>query len=101
MNEQLTAAQPPIFFATHSASIAAAAREYPDADGLLIDVHAQRMLVAVHISAGVIDWWVIESPVGFDEIDERKAQIEKTGAKYVCLTMHVDRVVELAPRAKH
>ena len=70
MNEQLTAAQPLFFSETHAASIAAAARDYPDADGLLIDVHSQRMLVAASVTAAVVVRWVIESPVNFDEITE-------------------------------
>ncbi len=101
MNEQLTAAQPPFFLATHSASIANAARDYPQVDGLLIDVHSQRMLVAASMTAGVIVRWVIESPTNFDEIRERQAQLEKAGLKYVCLTMHVDRLVPIAPKGTH
>ena len=53
------------------------------------------------MTAGVIVRWVIESPTNFDEIRERQAQLEKAGLKYVCLTMHVDRLVPIAPKGTH
>lgn len=59
------------------------------------------MLVAASMTAGVIVRWVIESPTNFDEISERHAQLKKAGLKYVCLTMHVDRLVSIAPKGTH
>lgn len=101
MNEPLCAAQPPFFSETHAATIAAAAREYPDADGLLIDVHSQHMLVAASTVDGVIGRWVAESPVNICEMEERQAQLAKAGLKYICLTMHCDRLVPLDPKTSH
>ena len=101
MNEKLTAAQPPFFSVLHATSVVAAARDHRESDGLLINIPLQRMLVTVHMTTGVIVRWVIESPTKFDEISERQAQLEKAGLKYVCLTMHTDRLVPIAPKATH
>lgn len=101
MNDRLCAALPPIFSEIHAATIAAAARDHPDANGLLIDVHSQHMLVAATIVDGVVIRWVTESPVNIGEMQERHAQIAKAGLRFVCLTMHCDRLVPLGPGTMH
>ena len=101
MNQRITAAQPPLFSETHAATIAAAAQNYPDADGILIDMHAEHMLVAVPLVNGIVVRWVVESAVGINEMSERQAQLKQAGLQYVCLTMHTDRLVPLAPKERH
>ena len=101
MNEHITAARPPLFSQTHAATITAAGQDYPDADGLLIDMHAERMLVAVSLSKGIVVRWVAESAVGINEMSERQAQLKQAGLQYVCLTMHTDRLVPLKTQGLH
>lgn len=94
-------ATPPFFSETHAVTIAAAARDYPDADGLSIDIHSERMLIAASMTDGVIVRWVVESPMSVAEIDERRGQLERTGLHYVSLTMRTDKLVPLAPKGTH
>ena len=101
MNERVTAAPPPLFSETHAATIASAARDYPDADGLLIDVHAEHMLIAVPLVNGIVVRWVVESAVGINEMSERQAQLKQAGLQYVCLTMHTYNLVPLDPKESH
>ena len=101
MNEKLTAARPPLFSETHAVTIAAAARDYPEADGLSIDLHAERILIAASMTDGVIVKWVSESPMNGAEIDERRAQLAQAGLQYVSLTMHCDRLVPLRAGTTH
>ena len=101
MNEKLTAARPPLFSETHAVTIAAAARDYPEADGLSIDLHAERILIAASMTDGVIIKWLTESPMSAAEIAERRAQLAQAGLQYVALTMHTDRLVPLAPKGTH
>ena len=101
MNDNVTAAQPPFFSETHAVTIAAAARDDPDADGFLVEIPSQSTLVAASSVGGVIVRWVVESPVNVDEMGERHAQLEQAGLRYVCLTMHTDRLVPLAAKGTH
>lgn len=54
MSVKIIAAQPPFFSETHAATIADAAREYPDADGLFIHIPAQRAIAAASLVDGPI-----------------------------------------------
>ena len=101
MSAHVTAAQPPLFSETHAVTIAAAARDYPDANGLLVHIPSQRALVAASIDDGVIGRWVVESPVSVDEMGERHAQLEQAGLKYICLSMRTDKLVLLAAKGTH
>lgn len=52
MNVQFIAAQPPFFSDTRAASIVRTAREYPDADGWLVEIASQSALVASKLYVG-------------------------------------------------
>ena len=97
MKEKLMLAMPPLFSETYAATIAAAARDYPDADGLSIDIHSGAVLLAVAMTDGVIGKWVVESPVSATEIADRRAQLARAGKQYVALTMFTDKLVPLDP----
>ena len=101
MNQRITAAAPPLFSETHAATIAAAAQDYPDADGMLIDMHAEHMLVAVPLVNGIVVRWVVESAVGINEMSERQAQLKQAGLQYVCLTMHTGTLLSWHPKTSH
>ena len=101
MNTKVTAAQPPLFSETHAITIAAAARDHPDADGLLVEIPSQSALVAASSVDSVIVRWIVESPVSVDEMGERHAQLEQAGLKYVCLSMRTDKLVPLAAKGTH
>ena len=98
MKVKLMAALPPLFSETYAATIAAAARDYPDADGLSIDIHSGAMLIAAAMTGGVIVRWVVESPVSATEIADRRVQLARAGKQYVALTMFTDKLVPMDPK---
>lgn len=101
MKKQITAAPPPIFSDFVAATIKAAAFDYPDADGLLVDIPSQRTLIAASTGNGVIDRWVIESTANDLEVFIRQAQLKECGLNYISLTMHTDKIAPLGPTIKH
>lgn len=101
MNTKLLSAVPPLFSPKHAESIAHAALDYPDANGVLVLIPSSRVLVAASTVSGVIERWVVESPVEDEEIEERRSQLQRAGYRYVCLSMRTDKLVPLDAVTTH
>ncbi len=91
----------PIFGEYHANAVHAALRENPDCAVVLVYVPAQQMLIAGYrLGAGKVRF-TIEVPVGPNEPDERKAQLEASQLVVEDFDMRTDSVVPLDLRKKH
>ena len=96
MSDTSTAIQPPYFSEMHASTIIAAAGDHPDADGLLVHIPTQRALVCASFVDGVVDRWVVESPVTAYDLWKRQADLGQAGLKFECLVMDTDMLVPLS-----